>query len=264
MVCCIACCIIGAMTLWHSKIRAFTLHLVISLALAVAAAALVFGLWYPYPYREISGGRELFLLIVAVDVVAGPLITLAVFNPAKSRREKLLDFSVIGLLQLGALAYGLWTVAQARPVHTVFEYDRFRVVHAVDVPPELLSRAIPELQRLPWTGPTYLALRPLDSHERMEFAVTEMQGLPLSARPELWRPYEFGHDAILKAARPVKDLLSRFPQDRSRIERVLSAANKSVDEASYLPLSARKDTFWTLIIDSHDAKVVGYLPIDSF
>ena len=75
------------MTLWHSKIRAFTLHLVISLALAVAAAALVFGLWYPYPYREISGGRELFLLIVAVDVVAGLLITLAVFNPAKSRRE---------------------------------------------------------------------------------------------------------------------------------------------------------------------------------
>ncbi len=77
------------------------------------AALLVFGLWYPYPFREISGGRELFLLIVGVDVVMGPLITLAVFNPSKSRREKILDFSLIGLLQTGALVYGLWAVALA-------------------------------------------------------------------------------------------------------------------------------------------------------
>ena len=48
-------------------------------------ALLVFAVWYPYPYREISGGRDLFLLVVAVDVVLGPLITFAVFNRAKPR-----------------------------------------------------------------------------------------------------------------------------------------------------------------------------------
>ena len=47
------------------------------------AAGLVFALWYPYPYREISGGRELFLIVVAVDVIMGPLLTLAVFNRSK-------------------------------------------------------------------------------------------------------------------------------------------------------------------------------------
>jgi hypothetical protein len=47
------------------------------------AAALVFGVWYPYPYREISGGRELFLIVVTVDVIWGHCITLAVFNRTK-------------------------------------------------------------------------------------------------------------------------------------------------------------------------------------
>ena len=81
----------------------------------------MFGWWYPYPYRELSGGRELFALVVAVDVVLGPLITLVIFNPAKTRRHLVMDFTVIGLLQVAALAYGLWTVFVARPVHLVFE-----------------------------------------------------------------------------------------------------------------------------------------------
>lgn len=113
------------MTIWKDKFRAAGIHLSVSLAVAALAAWLVFGLWYPYPYREISGGRELFMLVTAVDVVLGPLMTLVVYNRTKSRREKLLDFSVIGALQIAALCYGLWTVAQSRPVHMVFGYDRF-------------------------------------------------------------------------------------------------------------------------------------------
>ena len=66
--------------LWKSKFKTAGIHLGLSLGLAVLAALLVFYIWYPYPYREISGGRELFLLVVAVDVILGPLITLSVSN----------------------------------------------------------------------------------------------------------------------------------------------------------------------------------------
>ena len=103
----------------------------------------MFGWWYPYPYRELSGGRELFALVVAVDVVLGPLITLVIFNPAKTRCHLVMDFTVIGLLQVAALAYGLWTVFVARPVHLVFEYHRMAVVHAIDVDSDLLAKAPP-------------------------------------------------------------------------------------------------------------------------
>ncbi|NTV87211.1 MAG: pilus assembly protein, partial [Burkholderiaceae bacterium] len=122
------------MTDWKIRARAAAVHLCISLLVAGVAAGLVFGLWYPYPYREISGGRELFLLVVAVDVVLGPLVTFVVFNRTKPRKELVRDLALVGLMQLAGLAYGLWTVHEARPVHLVFEIDRFRAVHAVDVP----------------------------------------------------------------------------------------------------------------------------------
>src|SRR3954447_23361508 len=122
---------------WKERLRASGLHLGISLCIAVTAALLVFAAWYPYPYREISGGRELFLLVTTVDVILGPLITFAIFNRSKPRRELVLDLSVVACIQLAALGYGLWTVAVARPVHLVFEVDRLRVVHAIDIPDEL-------------------------------------------------------------------------------------------------------------------------------
>ena len=65
---------------WSDRLKASGIHLILSLIIAALAALLVFGIWYPYPYREISGGRELFLLVVSVVVILGPLITLAVFN----------------------------------------------------------------------------------------------------------------------------------------------------------------------------------------
>ncbi len=103
--------------------------------------------------HEISGGRELFLIVVAVDVIVGPLITFAVFNRTKPWPELRRDLAVVALMQLGALGYGLWSVAQARPAHLVFEYDRFRVVHAVDVPAELLTKTPPGITALPLLGP---------------------------------------------------------------------------------------------------------------
>ena len=78
------------MSSWKHRLRASTIHLAISLLIASLAALLVFGWWYPYPYRELSGGRELFTLVVAVDVVLGPLITLVIFNTTKMRSHLLM------------------------------------------------------------------------------------------------------------------------------------------------------------------------------
>ena len=175
------------MQFWKPRLRASAIHLAISLSIATLAAWLVFGWWYPYPYRELSGGRELFTLVVAVDVVLGPLITLVIFNAAKTRRHLLMDFSVIGLLQVAALAYGLWTVFVARPVHLVFEYNRMAVVHAVDIEPSLLSQAPPDLQTLPWRGPTLLSLRPLQGGEVIESVLQAVGGIAQAAQPNLWQ-----------------------------------------------------------------------------
>lgn len=249
---------------WKPRLRAAAVHLTLSALVAVVTGLLVFAFWYPYPYREISGGRELFQLVVSVDVVLGPLLTFAVFNLAKPRAELKRDLAMIVVLQLAGLSYGLWTVHQARPVHTVFEYDRFRVVHQADIPPEFSARVPAGMEFAPFGGPTLLALRPFrDEKEKMDLTLAALQGVELSARPELWQPYEAGRAAILAAAKPVTALKQRFPQQSAAIDAALAAAGRDSTGAAYLPLIARKDA-WTVLLDARTAEVIGYLPLDSF
>ena len=250
---------------WRDRLRAGAIHLTLSAVVAALAALLVFALWYPWPYREISSGRELFLLVVSVDVVLGPLITFAVFDRAKPRRELRRDLAVVGLLQLTALLYGLWTVQLARPVHMVFEFDRFRVVHRVDIPSDLESRTPPGLQAAPLAGPTLLAVRPFSSQqENMEATMAALQGVQLGARPDLWQSYEAAKPRVLQAAKPVAELKSRFPQQAAAIDAALQRTGRSAGEAAYLPLVARKAMAWTVLLDARSAEVIGYLPLDSF
>ena len=246
------------------RLGASGIHLGISLCVAVFAAALVFGLWYPYPYGEISGGRELFFLVVAVDVIMGPLITLAIFNRAKPRRELLIDFTVVGLLQLAALGYGLWTVFAARPVHLVFEYSRMTVVHAIDVDADLLAKAPTSLQKLPVTGPTVIALRPFKNpEEQFDATMAAFEGFPLAARSDLWQAYEPVRADVLKEAKPVAELRARFSNQAAQIDLAIAATGRPVTDLRYLPLLSRK-TAWTVLLDTTTAEPLGYLPLDSF
>ena len=247
-----------------SRLRAAGIPLGISLAIAALSALLVFAVWYPHPYRAISGGRELFLLVVSVDVVLGPLITLAVFDRRKRRRELVLDLSLVGAIQLAALCYGLWTVAMARPVHLVFEIDRFRVVHRVEVADDLLARAAPELRTLPLHGPTLLAVRPFkDNAEQTEATVLALQGVSLSSRPDLWQPYEAAKDRVQRAAKPVAQLKARFPAEAAQIDAALAEARLDPATATYLPLAGRK-SFWTAFIDPASLQPAAFIPLDSF
>ena len=249
---------------WADRLKASAIHLGLSLVVAALAALLVFGIWYPYPYREISGGRELFLLVVTVDVILGPLITLAVFNRKKPWAELRRDLAIVALLQLGALGYGLWTVYVARPVHMVFEIDRFRVVHAIDVPEELLDKTPPGVTALPVSGPTLLSLRPFkDSKESFDATMAALQGLSLSARPDLWQSYAAGVPDILKMAKPIALLKSRFANQAAEIDRILVATGRAPQSVLYLPMIGRK-SFWTVFLDPVTAEVLAYMPLDSF
>jgi hypothetical protein len=250
---------------WGSRLRAAGIHLAISAAIAAAAGLLVFAFWYPYPYSEVSGGRELFLLMVSVDVVLGPLITFAIFDRRKPRQELRRDLAVVGLLQLAGLLYGLWTVNLARPVHMVFEIDRFRVIHQVEIPSELLDRTPAGITAVPLGGPTLLSLRPFrDEQEKVDFTMAALGGVHLGARPDLWEPYAAGRERILAAAKPVAELKSRFPQYADEIEVALRRLGADPARTAYLPLMARKAEAWTVFLDAADARVLGSFPLDSF
>ena len=248
---------------WKNRLYAGTIHLAISLSVAALAAWLVFAIWYPSPYSELSGGRELFLLVIAVDVVIGPLITLVIFNRTKTKRHLVMDFTAVGLLQVAALAYGLWTVFVARPVHLVFEYSRMAVVHAIDIEPSTLTQAPPGFQQLPVGGPTLLSLRPLQGSETVESVMLATNGIPQAAQPALWQPYDAARADILRESHPAEQLAQRFPAQADAIARAIARTGRPLQALRTLPLLSRK-TAWTVLIDAQTAQPVGFVAVDSF
>ena len=244
--------------------RAAALHLMGSLLLAVLAAGVVFGFWYPYPYSELAGGRDLFLLMLAVHVVCGPLLMLVLYNPTKPRSELWRDLGLVMLIQLAALGYGLHVMWQARPVYLVQEVDRFKVI----VLPELDAVEVTKLPRSlrpRWMGgPLTVAIRaPIDVQEKNKVLFESVQGgRDYAERPEFYLPYE-GAAALkaLQRAKPLAVFLDKQPSQRSAAADL--AASKGLDMAQlvYLPVVGRQD--WVAVLDAQ-AQIQGFLKGDGF
>ncbi len=246
-----------------ARLRASSIHLGASAAVAALAAALVFALWYPVPYREVSGGRELFLLVVAVDVVIGPLITFAVFDRRKPRAELTRDLGVVVLLQLAALAYGLHAVAQARPAIVALEGARLRVVRAIDMAGADLARAPAGLQSLSWSGPALVATRVPSRDEKLEAIDRGLAGEDIGMRPDFWLPLEQTRQAFARAAMPLDRLARMKPTRKADLDRAVAATGRSADQLGYLPILARM-TDWSALVDRSSGEIVGYVDIEGF
>lgn len=239
-------------------------HLLCSVALALLSAAVVLGLWYPYPYRELSGGRELFLLLIGVDVVCGPLLTLVLFNPRKSRRELWLDLSIVAVLQLAALAYGMWTAWQARPLYLALEVDRFKVVMSADIDHAALVALPSSLTPMPFGGVRTIALRaPKSVEEKNEVLFAAIEGgRDYAERPDFYVPYE-GAAALkaLERAKPLEAFLKKYPDQRSAVELLANETHAVTADWKYLPVVGRQD--WVALLDK-EAKIQGFIKGDGF
>lgn len=247
---------------FRSRLTASGVHLLISVVLAMLAGALVFALWFPWPYRIISGGQELFLLLMSVDVVIGPLLTFVVFDKTKGWRHLGRDLAIIGALQLSALAYGLYTVHSARPVALVFEVDQFRVITAADVHAPELPKARPEYRNLPLTGPRLLGTRPAhEGKERNEAMFMGLSGIDVAQRPIFWQPYGESRAAALAKSRPIELLFQHYPTRKTELDSVLQKLQLPTSEARFLPVVARKD--WVVILTS-TGDVSGFAAFDGF
>lgn len=241
-------------------------HLGASALVAAACAALVFGLWYPYPYNVLVGGRELFLLVVAVDVVMGPLLTLVVYDRRKPLGELVRDMGLIVLLQCAALAYGLHTVAQARPVFLAFEGDRFRVVRPADIDDEKLAQARPEAQRLGFTGPRPMGVKLAQPTDR-DFPASiqlSLAGEHPAFRPERWVPYDLQRSKVITAARPLSQLREKHVGAVAQINEAVQKAGVAEERLGFLPLLAGAHTEWVVLVSLDDARPLAYLPLDGF
>jgi len=249
---------------WPSRLRAAAIHLGFSAFIAALAAALVFLVWYPGFFSVLAGGSGLFVLITSVDVALGPLITLAVFDRGKPRRELLRDLTVVSALQLAALAYGLHTMYVVRPVVMALEDDRFRVVAAVDVYLPELAQAEAEFRSLPLTGPKLVGTAPILPDRKFEAIQLAMGGHDIGTRPAYWRNWSsFGREQARRHAKPVTELSSRFPAKRAEIEAAARSTGVPLAHLRYLPIISLHAQAVALI-DTRSGDIAGYAAVDGF
>ncbi|WP_140426348.1 TfpX/TfpZ family type IV pilin accessory protein [Acidovorax radicis] len=249
-----------------TALKAAAAHLILSIAIAVFCAALVFGFWYPSPFDQLARGREIFLLVMVIDAVCGPLLTFIVFDRKKPRSELWRDLAIIGLIQISALGYGISSLMNARPVWIAFEGDRFRVVSVPDINLNQLHLAPESLQHLSLTGPKLLGVR-LATNSDAEFKESiflALDGVPPAFRPARWIQYEMQVQEIIKTARPLRNLLQKYPMQKSTLDKIAIQNNLHLDRLGYMPLLAEGTLEWTVIIGLEDGKPKAYLALDAW
>jgi hypothetical protein len=245
-----------------SRYRAAGVHLAISALIGALTMAVMLFVWYPPPLFFGMGGNELALLIVGVDIAIGPLATLVVFNPRKKTLKHLLfDLTVIAILQLGALSYGIYAMKQGRPVFTVFTGEKLAVVSAVEIEAEELEKAKREEYRaLSLTGPRLVATEePGDPDEKSRIAFASFGGGGIQHFPKYYVPYKDKTAEVLAATRPVSEL-QPAPEDGPALQSYLAAAGRSMEQLRCLPVSTKRVSM-TAIIDARSGELLKILDI---
>jgi len=245
-----------------ARLRALLVHAGLSALLAALAGLLVFALWYPTPFRDIAGGRELFFLVIGVDVIVGPLLTFCIFNRRKPRAELIRDLGVVALLQLGALGYGMHTVYQARPVVLALEGSRLKVVRAIDVA-DTVSRAPEPLRTLPLWRYQLVGTRAPAGEDTVKSVELAFAGLDFGVRPETWVPWKDMRDEVLTNAKPLSKLLERYPARAEEIKAQAARTGRPMEAIKFLPILGREST-WSALIDASTAELIGFVPVDGF
>lgn len=240
------------------------IHLTLSFLISCLVSLIVVFLWYPEPLWKISGGLSLIGLVVACDLILGPLITFLVANPSKPRRELKWDVVLIALVQLAALSYGMSVVFKARPIYIVFERDQYRVIRDADIPTSMGKDIAPEFANFPNHGPVFLSLRQLNgTEEQLTASAAEIEGIALGAQPKFWQKYEIALPDIVRTGKPLEQFLKLYPSHAEDAKNLIFQQGIALERATYFPFVDRS-TYWTIVVERESGRPIGYLPVDPY
>ncbi|WP_449429377.1 TfpX/TfpZ family type IV pilin accessory protein [Rhodanobacter umsongensis] len=246
-----------------SRWKAAAIHLSISLILAAIVATLLYTLWFPPPYFHAAGAGTLIPLLMGVDIAIGPLLTLLVISPAKPKRLRRLDVSIIASLQAVAFGYGFYVICQARPVFIVGEVDRLVVVAADALSDaDLAKGSRPEYRHRSWNGPRLVGALPPTGSRTFDVVAQAMgSGKDIDRLPEFYVPYEQVANSLKRHGRPLASLKPKGAEQRRQLAELEQAAAANGQTLYFLPLE-RQDVYYTAIISSSQQQPIAVLTVD--
>jgi hypothetical protein len=238
-----------------SRWQAAGTHLLICVGIAAVAITIMLGLWYPGPLFEAAGGSGLLYLLVGVDVVLGPLLTLIVFKSGK--RGMKFDLTMIGTVQILALIYGMHIVFLARPAFIVFDRDRFELVTAVELDAADLARAKhAEFRSVGWGGPRFVAADlPTDPAERRALVDAALTGRDLKHMPRYFVPYAERTKEVLAGSVSTARLRATETTSGRAVDKYLASSGTRDDDVRAVMLRTRF-AWLVVLVDPRTAQPV--------
>lgn len=235
----------------RSRYAAALIHLGISLAVLACLFVVVFLLWYPAPFFAIAGAEQPAVLLIVVDLVLGPLLTLIVYRVGKP--ELKFDLGVIVVVQLAALLYGSFALWSVRPALLVFDAGKFMVVtwpELEDVPipsppQDGLSAAGPPAV---WAAPEYFFAASDGADVRVPSI--PMQGFTL-------RPLREASAVLRRTGTATEDWMAGSESVARELGEV--AAAEALAGTRAYPVYGRRGG-WSAIVLPGSGKVLGYVP----
>ncbi|MGB1111008.1 MAG: hypothetical protein ACPG4N_11670 [Gammaproteobacteria bacterium] len=114
--------------------QAFGIHLGLSAVIFAAIYAITRLIWFPGALFDLANTWEGIRILVVVDLVLGPLLTLVVFD-LKRKEMKVIarDLTVILMIQLGGLLGGIWVIHGEKPVLATYVFNTLHIYTASDI-----------------------------------------------------------------------------------------------------------------------------------
>ncbi|MEQ6341916.1 MAG: hypothetical protein M3A44_09760 [Gammaproteobacteria bacterium] len=223
-----------------AKLRAASIHLGISATIFLVFLYLILVELYPPPYFSTDGGWKGVQIMVLVDIVLGPMLTFIIFNPRKSRKEIMLDLSIIAVLQLGALAWGGYTVYNQRPIAAVEWEGTFRPLTIE--PLHVQGKDLGDLQQFGAESHPVIHVEPPKSTEQVGRMLELTLNKDIGGEQQFWlfRPFKGSLAESKKHSLNISEVAGSNAEIRSELDKILSREGaKKAEDFIYFKFAGR-------------------------
>lgn len=246
------------MSILRQKLLASGIHLAIGLSVVLSFLLFCYFVLYTPEILWLEGGTDVALIILAVDLAVGPILTFIVYRRGKP--GLVFDLTLIALVQTAAFAYGAWALYSQRPLYLAFEIEHFSVIAASEID---LSRLEDEtLRPHPMAGPRPVyVVKPTENEERTRIMFEAgLGGKDIRHHPEYYRHVIDHLDAVRSRSYTLEDLRERTPRVVPKIEESLTGSGRSAEDVLFAPIDGHIRSA-TVMLDRDTGEILDYIDV---